>query len=930
VGAPLTLSATATSGLTVAFNSTTTEVCTVSGTQATFITTGTCTIDANQAGNSTYAAAPMVPQSFTVNAAAPSVNLNPSPLVIAPLGVFHRGISFITLTNTGNATLSNIAFNLSGAYASQFAIDAYTGAQGETAGTCTGVTSLTAGSSCTIQVAFQPSNPGQFSAILSVSDNASNSPQTVTVTGTATLGQLQFYPALLNTYAGVIGLGNGCQDTGTSGPAVDAMLCHAESTATDLSGNTYISDLGMNVVYKVDSSGNMSVFAGNPSETGASGPGCAHQTNSLGDGCPATAATIGSPYGLAVDGFGNVYIADTGNKSIRVVNGQTGIITTFLGATNGSLTFGSNTVNFTPGGMSFDPSGNLYVTDYIAAVVLKVDTSGNYTIFAGVLTQQGYNGDNQPATSAELYQPTGVAADLYGNVYIADSQNNRIRKVDTSGNITTVAGNGTAGNTGDGGPAIAAEIYAGGVAVDVAGEFYFSTDGTSIRKVDLLGNITTIAGGGSGGTGGPAPSAKLFDAVNPGIDLAGDVLIPSDSGVAKAGPQGALAFGSMNVGSTSAAKTVTLINTGSSTLYFYSPSEETAVPGAPGRAAATTGARSGAAHPESGPGSGGSVYSVTGDFAIATGGTCNLTTSGSIAAGASCTVNVTFTPTQSGPRTGTLSFDLEDSNNEILSNTNVQLTGTGTSAELTAQTISFPNPGAQTAGTPLTLSATATSGLTVAFNSTTTEICTVSGTQATFITTGTCTIDANQAGNSTYAAAPMVPQSFTVNAAPVPSFTVTSPTAPQTVQHGGAAHYTINVNPVNGSYTGAVTLSASGLPTGATASFAPNPVTPGSAGAPSTLTIQTAALTASNIGSSWPLAVPALSLIGLFFVPGKRRRRWLMMGVLLLGSLGALTALSGCGGGFWLSTSTPYTITVNGANASGAIVSSTTVQLTVQ
>jgi hypothetical protein len=254
---------------------------------------------------------------------------------------------------------------------------------------------------------------------------------------------------------------------------------------------------------------------------------------------------------------------------------------------------------------------------------------------------------------------------------------------------------------------------------------------------------------------------------------------------------------------------------------------------------------------------------------------------------------------------------------------------------LTAQTITFNNPGAQTMGTPLALSATATSGLTVAFASTTSSVCTVSGTQATFLTTGTCTIDATQGGNSTYAAAPMVAQSFTVNAAvPTPTFTVTSPTAPQTVQPGGTATYIVNVTSVNGSYTGAVTLSVSQstLPTGATASFSPNPVTPGSEGASSTLTIQTSTATASAVHSNWPLAMPLLSLVGLFFVPGKRRRRWLALGVLLCASLGALTALSGCGGGFQLpkATSTPYNITVNGANSSGAIVSTTTVQLTVQ
>jgi hypothetical protein len=248
---------------------------------------------------------------------------------------------------------------------------------------------------------------------------------------------------------------------------------------------------------------------------------------------------------------------------------------------------------------------------------------------------------------------------------------------------------------------------------------------------------------------------------------------------------------------------------------------------------------------------------------------------------------------------------------------------------LAAQTITFANPGAQTVGTPLTLSATASSGLTVAFTSTTTSACTVAGTQATFLTPGTCTIDANQAGNSTYAAATMVPQSFTVNAAPTPTYTVASPTAPQTVQPGGAATYTINVNPVNGSFTSAVTLTASGLPTGATASFSPATVTPGSEGASSTLTIQTAASTLVATGSGWKLATPVLALIGLFFVPGKRRRRWLALGVLLIASLSALTALSGCGGGFTLTKSSQsYTITVTGT--SGADVQTTTVQLTVQ
>jgi len=249
-----------------------------------------------------------------------------------------------------------------------------------------------------------------------------------------------------------------------------------------------------------------------------------------------------------------------------------------------------------------------------------------------------------------------------------------------------------------------------------------------------------------------------------------------------------------------------------------------------------------------------------------------------------------------------------------------------------AQTITFANPGTQTVGTPLTLSATATSGLTVSFTSTTTSVCTVSGTQATFVAAGTCTIDANQAGNSTYAAATMVPQSFTVNAAAVSTYTVASPTGAQTVQPGGAATYTINVTPVNGSYTSAVMLTvASGLPVGATATFAPTSITPGSSSASSTLTIQTAKASAALTpkDSPWPLAAPALALIGLFFLPGKRRRRWITLALLLFASLGAFTALTACGGGFDMTApAATYTITVTGT--SGATQQTATVQLTVQ
>jgi len=309
--------------------------------------------------------------------------------------------------------------------------------------------------------------------------------------------------------------------------------------------------------------------------------------------------------------------------------------------------------------------------------------------------------------------------------------------------------------------------------------------------------------------------------------------------------------------------------------------------------------------------------------------TSGLTVSFTSATTSVCTVSGTAVTLVS---TGTCTIDANQAGNSTYAAApQIAQSFTVNPAPLTAQTITFTNPGAQTIGTAVpALAATSTSGLTVSFTSATTSVCTVSGTAVTLVSAGTCTIDANQAGNSTYAAAPQVSESFTVN--PAPNFAVASSTPSQTVQPGAAATYTINVSPVNGAFTSAVTLAASGLPTGATASFSPSTVTPGDGVANSTLTIQTSALagTKNAAASPWPLAAPALAAIGLFFVPGKRRRRWLALGVLLFVSLGALTALSGCGGGFALPGSPAQSYTITVAGTSGSDQQTTTVQLTVQ
>ena len=305
--------------------------------------------------------------------------------------------------------------------------------------------------------------------------------------------QLQFVPAQLSLFAGQSG--GGCSDTGIPGPAVSANFCTAAATAVDASGNTYIVDTSLNTVYKVDTSGNISVFAGVPvnSITGSYS----------GDGGQATAAYLSQPSDVAIDGSGNVYIADYGNGRVRKVD-ATGKISTFVGGGTGYFNGGTGTaVAISPSGITFDPSGNLYVADNPQSLIIKVTSTGAASLFAGYQTalgQQGtagYNGDNISAVGAELNYPGYVASDLSGNIYIADITNCRIREVAVAtGTITTVAGNGTCGNTGDGGAATSAQIRANTVATDLAGDIYFS-NGTSIRRVDTSGNILTLAGGGA-------------------------------------------------------------------------------------------------------------------------------------------------------------------------------------------------------------------------------------------------------------------------------------------------------------------------------------------------------------------------------------------------------------------------------------------------
>jgi sugar lactone lactonase YvrE len=235
----------------------------------------------------------------------------------------------------------------------------------------------------------------------------------------------------------------------------------------------------------------------------------------LGNGVPATSASLDYPRSIAVDARGDIYVTDDAHCRIRKI-GRDGVIASFAGTgICGDSGDGgpAHLAMISPAGITFDAQGNLLIAD--DSRIRKIAKNGVITTIAGNGTF-GYSGDGGPATQASLYYPTSVSSDPSGNVYIEDSYNTVIRMVDTAGNIHTVAGNGTWGFSGDGGPATSAQFgrTPGTVCTDGNGNFYIAdTNNYRVRKVDSTGTITTYAGTGSSypisGNGGPATSANI-------------------------------------------------------------------------------------------------------------------------------------------------------------------------------------------------------------------------------------------------------------------------------------------------------------------------------------------------------------------------------------------------------------------------------------
>jgi uncharacterized protein YjiK len=692
--------------------------------------------------------------------------------------------------------------------------------------------------------------------------------------------------------------------TGDNGAAIAANLASPSAVAYDANGNLYLADAQNHVVREVSKAGTITTVAG----TGVEG--------FSGDNGAATSAQLDTPTGVAVDKNGNIFIADSHNNRIREVSG--GTITTVVGT--GSAGFGGDNGAATaaalwlPSAVAVDASGSLYIADTNNQRIRKV-TGATISTIAGN-GEELYAGDGGAGTAASLDSPTGVAVDASGKVYIADRHNQRVRVVDASGNISTLAGSGAVtfagGFSGDGLSGIAATLAKpSGVSVDAAGNVYIAdTNNQRIRQIGG-GAIATVAGtGGQGfdGDAGPAAGAILNSPKAVAADAVGNLAVADKLNQRiRTASLAALVFSNDGVGIASTPQSVTLANAGSASLSVSS-------------------------------------IAFTGAFTTTAGGTCSPAPI-VIAAGANCTVNIVFLPVAPGAASGSVIFG-----GTGVVPQDILLAGTGVQSVTTVTLSSSSAP--SFAGQAVTFTATVkpaglgtATGTVSLFDGTTpigSAVPLVAGAAAITTATlaaGTHSITAVYSGDANLSASTSAVSTQTVADFNF-TFNSTGGSSSQTVTPGQAATYAFTVQPLGGPFNFPVTLSATGLPPGATVTFTPPVITVGPNPASFTMTIKTAANSGALRRSG--LFGGGTITLGLLLLPFSRRMRCcarhlrrLTLCATLLVSLAAAVGLAGCGtgSGFLGQQQQTYTINVIGTatGPNGATLQHfTTVTLTVE
>ncbi|MCW5910116.1 MAG: hypothetical protein KIT62_03530 [Cyclobacteriaceae bacterium] len=296
-----------------------------------------------------------------------------------------------------------------------------------------------------------------------------------------TIRKIYVSTGVIEKYAGVFLGWNIADQTplhGDNGPAANAHLNFPQALYADMNGNIILLDAGNKLIREIlKSDSTIRKIAGGNS-----------WTDFAGDGGPATSASFNNPYGLATDAAGNIYVADQYNHAIRMISRATGIITTIAGKGPGQQGYSGDNGPATsamlnaPRSVAIDSDGNIYISDTGNNVIRKI-SNGNITTIAGS-GSPGYSGDGANATSAKLDAPQAIAVDDSGNVYFFDRNNNVIRRVNSQGIITTYVGTGAYGYTGDGGPAAQATINSPwGIATDSRGNLYIADTNNAVIRV---------------------------------------------------------------------------------------------------------------------------------------------------------------------------------------------------------------------------------------------------------------------------------------------------------------------------------------------------------------------------------------------------------------------------------------------------------------